>query len=282
MSIREIDVSAVREAVARLCVKANTELDPALYEALRKASAAEVSPVGRSILCQLVENAGIARATGTPICQDTGLAVVFATVGQDVHFTGGSLEEAIHAGVAEGYTAGYLRKSVVADPLRRTNTGDNTPAIIHYRVVPGDGFEITVAPKGIGSENMSRLFMLKPSQGADGIREAVLTAVREAGASACPPLVIGVGVGGSFEKCAQLAKEALLRPIGQNSADPFWADFERDLLERVNRLGIGPQGLGGTTTALWLAVEPYATHIGGLPVAVCLNCHVARHESAVL
>ena len=282
MSIREIDVSAVRDAVAKLCIRANTVVDPAVYEAIRKAQTTEASPVGRNILGQLVENADIARAAGTPICQDTGLAVVFVTIGQEVHFIGGSLEEAIHAGVADGYTAGYLRKSVVADPLRRTNTGNNTPAIIHYHVVPGDSFEITVAPKGIGSENMSRLYMLKPSQGADGIREAVLTTVREAGASACPPLVIGVGVGGSFEKCAELAKEALLRPVGRHSEDPFWADFEKDLLDRVNGLGIGPQGLGGTTTALWLAVEPYATHIGGLPVAVCLNCHVARHESAVL
>lgn len=280
--MREIAWNTIRDTVAQLAIRANTVLDTKVEEAIRQARTKEESPVGLAILDQLLENSEIARETATPICQDTGLAVVFVTIGQEVHITGGSLEEAIHAGVAKGYTEGYLRKSVVRDPLDRVNTGDNTPAIIHYKIVPGDTFLITVAPKGIGSENMSRIFMLKPSQGLAGIRQAVLDTVLSAGSNACPPLVIGVGVGGNFEKCAQLAKEALLRPIGQYSQDPAWAQIEKDLLLAVNDLGIGPQGFGGRTTALWLAVETYPTHIGGMPVAVNINCHVARHESASL
>ncbi|MBQ7063491.1 MAG: fumarate hydratase [Firmicutes bacterium] len=280
--MREISVDLIRDAVAALAVKANTVVDARVEEALKTARQREESPVGREILDQLLQNAEIARATATPICQDTGLAVVFVRVGQDVHLTGGSLEDAVNQGVAKGYTDGYLRKSVVRDPLDRINTKDNTPAIIHYEIVPGDELTITVAPKGIGSENMSRLYMLKPSQGAEGIRQAVLQTVREAGSNACPPLVIGVGVGGNFEKCALLAKRALLRPLGEPSPDPAWAAMERDLLNAVNDLGIGPQGLGGRVTALGLAIETYPTHIGGLPVAVNINCHVARHETVSL
>lgn len=280
--MREIAWNTIRDTVASLAVRANTVLDTKVEEAIRQARKTEESPVGLSILDQLLENGRIARETATPICQDTGLAVVFVTIGQEVHVTGGSLEAAIHAGVAKGYTEGYLRKSVVRDPLDRVNTGDNTPAIIHYRIVPGEELTLTVAPKGIGSENMSRIFMLKPSQGLAGIRQAVLDTVEAAGSNACPPLVIGVGVGGNFEKCAELAKEALLRPIGQHAQDPSWAKIEEDLLKAVNDLGIGPQGFGGRTTALWLAIETYPTHIGGMPVAVNINCHVARHESATL
>ena len=280
--MREIAWNTIRDTVASLAVRANTVLDAKVEEAIRQARKTEESPVGLSILDQLLENGRIARETATPICQDTGLAVVFVTIGQEVHVTGGSLEAAIHAGVAKGYTEGYLRKSVVRDPLDRVNTGDNTPAIIHYRIVPGEELTLTVAPKGIGSENMSRIFMLKPSQGLAGIRQAVLDTVEAAGSNACPPLVIGVGVGGNFEKCAELAKEALLRTIGQHAQDPSWAKIEEDLLKAVNDLGIGPQGFGGRTTALWLAIETYPTHIGGMPVAVNINCHVARHESATL
>ena len=279
--MREIDSSRIRETIARLCIRANTELNQPVLEALQAAQQKEESPVGRQLLGQLLENAAIAREEKLPICQDTGLAVVFVRIGQEVHVNG-SLEDAIHQGVAEGYTKGYLRKSVVADPLRRVNTKDNTPAIIHYEIVPGEELTLTVAPKGIGSENMSRIYMLKPSQGLAGIEEAVLETVRLAGSNACPPLVIGLGVGGNFERAAELAKKALLRPVGEHSADPFWAKIEADLLEKVNNLGIGPQGLGGRVTALWLAAETYPTHIGGLPVAVNLNCHVARHETESL
>lgn len=279
--MREIESENVVQAVADLCIKANTELNEPVERALQEARQREEAPVGREILDQLLENAAIARREKLPICQDTGLAVVFVRLGQEVHIRG-SLEEAIHRGVARGYTEGYLRKSVVGDPLRRVNTGDNTPAIIHYEVVPGEELTLTVAPKGIGSENMSRLYMLKPSQGLEGIEEAVLETVRLAGSNACPPLVIGLGVGGNFERAAELAKKALLRPVGVHSEDPFWAGIEAKLLEKVNRLGIGPQGMGGRVTALWLAAETYPTHIGGLPVAVNLNCHVARHESISL
>ena len=279
--MREIESENVVQAVADLCIKANTELNEPVERALQEARQREEAPVGREILDQLLENAAIARREKLPICQDTGLAVVFVRLGQEVHIRG-SLEEAIHRGVARGSTEGYLRKSVVGDPLRRVNTGDNTPAIIHYEVVPGEELTLTVAPKGIGSENMSRLYMLKPSQGLEGIEEAVLETVRLAGSNACPPLVIGLGVGGNFERAAELAKKALLRPVGVHSEDPFWAGIEAKLLEKVNRLGIGPQGMGGRVTALWLAAETYPTHIGGLPVAVNLNCHVARHESISL
>ena len=279
--MRTIPASRVTEEVARLCIQANVDLNRPTEEAIRTALSTEESPVGCEILHQLLENAELARQQHLPICQDTGLAVVFVKMGQEVYVDGG-LEEAIHEGVRRGYTEGYLRKSVVRDPIDRVNTGDNTPAIIHYEVVPGDTFTITVAPKGIGSENMSRIFMLKPAQGIAGIEEAVLETVRLAGPNACPPLVIGVGVGGNFEKCAYIAKKAMLRPIGQYAQDPFWAEEEKTLLQKVNTLGIGPQGFGGTTTALWLAIETYPTHIGGMPVAVAINCHVSRHEEVSL
>lgn len=279
--MRNIQAKQITEVVKRLCIKANIDLNPPVEEAIRKARETEASPVGREILDQLLENAALAREQNLPICQDTGLAVVFVEIGQDVHVEGG-LEEAIHEGVRQGYTEGYLRKSVVRDPIDRVNTKDNTPAIIHYEIVPGDQLKITVAPKGIGSENMSRIYMLKPAQGIEGIEQAVLETVALAGPNACPPMVIGVGVGGNFEKCAYLAKKALLREVGQYSEKPFWAEEEKTLLEKVNGTGIGPQGFGGTTTALWLAIETYPTHIGGMPVAVNINCHVARHESEVL
>lgn len=279
--MRNIQAKQITEVVKRLCIKANIDLNPPVEEAIRKARETEASPVGYEILDQLLENAALAREQNLPICQDTGLAVVFVEIGQDVHVEGG-LEEAIHEGVRQGYTEGYLRKSVVRDPIDRVNTKDNTPAIIHYEIVPGDQLKITVAPKGIGSENMSRIYMLKPAQGIEGIEQAVLETVALAGPNACPPMVIGVGVGGNFEKCAYLAKKALLREVGQYSEKPFWAEEEKTLLEKVNGTGIGPQGFGGTTTALWLAIETYPTHIGGMPVAVNINCHVARHESEVL
>lgn len=279
--MRNIQAKQITEVVKRLCIKANIDLNPPVEEAIRKARETEASPVGREILDQLLENAALARKQNLPICQDTGLAVVFVEIGQDVHVEG-SLEEAIHEGVRQGYTEGYLRKSVVRDPIDRVNTKDNTPAIIHYEIMPGDQLKITVAPKGIGSENMSRIYMLKPAQGIEGIEQAVLETVALAGPNACPPMVIGVGVGGNFEKCAYLAKKALLREVGQYSEKPFWAEEEKSLLEKVNGTGIGPQGFGGTTTALWLAIETYPTHIGGMPVAVNINCHVARHESEVL
>ena len=281
MALREVSAERVTEAVSRLAIKANIDLDPSVEEAIRTARQTEASPVGQEILDQLIENAQLARSENLPICQDTGLAVVFVEIGQDVHVVG-NLEDAINEGVRRGYIDGYLRKSVVRDPIDRVNTQDNTPAIIHYEIVPGDTFKITVAPKGIGSENMSRLYMLKPAQGIEGIEQAVLETVRLAGPNACPPMVIGVGVGGNFEQCAYLAKKALLRKIGEPARDPFWAAEEVTLLKKVNETGIGPQGFGGTTTALWLAIETYPTHIGGMPVAVNINCHVARHESEEL
>lgn len=280
--MRELHVDTIAAEVSRLCIKANTDLNQPVEDAIRDAVGTEKSAVGCEILKQLLENAQIARDHSMPICQDTGLAVVVCEIGQEVHIVGGSLEDAINRGVSKGYTEGYLRKSVVRDPIDRVNTQDNTPAIIHYEVVPGDSFRITVAPKGIGSENMSRIYMLKPSHGIQGIEDAVLETVKLAGSNACPPLVIGVGVGGNFEKCAYLAKKALLRPVGEYSHNEFWAEEEKKLLSLVNRLGIGPQGFGGTTTALWVAVETYPTHIGGMPVAINVNCHVARHETAEL
>ncbi len=279
--MRTIKASRIIEEVARLCIQANIDLNRPVEAAIEQAREAEASPVGREILDQLLENAALAREQRIPICQDTGLAVVFVEIGQEVYVEG-NLEEAIHEGVRKGYTEGYLRKSVVRDPIDRVNTKDNTPAIIHYEIVPGDRLKITVAPKGIGSENMSRIYMLKPAQGLAGIEEAVLETVRLAGPNACPPLVIGVGIGGNFEKCAYIAKKALLRPVGTYSKDHFWAQEEVALLEKVNALGIGPQGFGGSTTALWLAIETYPTHIGGMPVAININCHVARHEEVLL
>lgn len=280
--VRTIPVSQVRDAVARLFISANRSLNPDISRALKQAREREPYAPAREMLSILQKNERIAREEQMPICQDTGMAVVFLEIGQDAHLTGGSLEQAVQDGVAKGYTEGMLRKSVVRDPLRRVNTGDNTPAVIHTRVVPGNQVKITAAPKGFGSENMSRLKMLVPAQGRQGVVDFVLETVKEAGPNPCPPMVIGVGIGGTFEKCAVLAKEALLLPVGSCNPDPFYAMLENELMEAVNGLGIGPQGFGGKTTALGIHVLSYPTHIAGLPVAVNISCHVTRHAEAVL
>lgn len=280
--MRQISCADITQTVSRLCMKANSELGPDVMSALEEALAKEESPVGKDILRQILENHRLAAKEGIPLCQDTGLAVVFLEVGQDVQIVGGALTEAVNEGVRQGYTQGYLRKSVVADPLRRSNTNDNTPAIIHTQVVPGDRLTITVAPKGGGSENMSALAMLPPSAGEEGMRRFVLEQVKRAGPNPCPPVVVGVGLGGNFEKVAYLAKKALLRPLDEEHADPFYARLERELLTEVNNLGIGPQGLGGRITALAVHIEAYPCHITGMPVAVNMNCHAARHQTAVL
>jgi fumarate hydratase subunit alpha len=246
--------------------------------ALINAGESEISPLGKQVLSQLRENLKIADEDMIPICQDTGMAVVFVEMGQEVHITGASLSDAINEGVRKGYTEGYLRKSVVGDPLERVNTGDNTPAVIHYDIVPGDSFKLTVAPKGFGSENMSRVFMLKPAEGIEGVKNAVLTAVNDAGPNACPPMVVGVGIGGTFEKAAIMAKRALLRPAGEHSEIPYVSDLEKELLEKINKSGIGPGGLGGRMTALAVNILTYPTHIAGLPVAINICCHVNRHS----
>lgn len=275
--MRPIQVQQITEQIKEMCIQVNHYLSEDMKEALRNAQASEKSPLGCQILSQLQENLKIAGEDMIPICQDTGMAVVFLKVGQDVHLEGGSIEDAVNEGVRQGYTEGYLRKSVVKDPLIRENTKDNTPAVIHYEIVPGDKVTITVAPKGFGSENMSRVFMLKPADGIEGVKNAVLTAVKDAGPNACPPMVVGVGIGGTFEKCALMAKQALMRPVGSHSDIPYVKEMEEELLSRINGLGIGPGGLGGTTTALAVNVNTYPTHIAGLPVAVNICCHVNRH-----
>lgn len=275
--MRTIQVQQITEQIKEMCIQVNHYLSEDMEEALRNAQASEKSPLGCQILSQLQENLKIAGEDMIPICQDTGMAVVFLKVGQDVHLEGGSIEDAVNEGVRQGYTEGYLRKSVVKDPLIRENTRDNTPAVIHYEIVPGDKVTITVAPKGFGSENMSRVFMLKPADGIEGVKNAVLTAVKDAGPNACPPMVVGVGIGGTFEKCALMAKQALMRPVGSHSDIPYVKEMEEELLSRINKLGIGPGGLGGTTTALAVSVNTYPTHIAGLPVAVNICCHVNRH-----
>ncbi len=275
--MRTIQVQQITEQIKEMCIQVNHYLSEDMKEALQNAQAGEKSPLGCQILSQLQENLKIAGEDMIPICQDTGMAVVFLKVGQDVHFEGGSIEDAVNEGVRQGYTEGYLRKSVVKDPLIRENTRDNTPAVIHYEIVPGDKVTITVAPKGFGSENMSRVFMLKPADGIEGVKNAVLTAVKDAGPNACPPMVVGVGIGGTFEKCALMAKQALMRPVGSHSEIPYVKEMEEELLSRINGLGIGPGGLGGTTTALAVNVNTYPTHIAGLPVAVNICCHVNRH-----
>jgi fumarate hydratase subunit alpha len=280
--MREIDVSEVTRAVKKLCIDANHELSSDMVNALKDAQSKEESPLGKQIFEQLSENLDIARNDRIPICQDTGMAVFFIKVGQDVHFVGGDLTGAINEGVRQGYTEGFLRKSVVSDPLIRENTKDNTPAVIHYDIVPGDKVQITCAPKGFGSENMSRVFMLKPADGEEGVKEAILQAVKDAGPNACPPMVVGVGIGGTFEKCAQMAKEALTRSTGTSSPIPHIADMEKEVLEKINKLGIGPAGLGGRITALAVNINTYATHIAGLPVAINICCHVNRHVSVTL
>ena len=275
--MKEIEASKITEAIRDMCIEASHYLSDDMKEALDKAALEERSPLGRQILCQLQDNLRIAGEDMIPICQDTGMAVVFVEIGQDVHVSG-DLTKAINEGVKQGYTEGYLRKSVVKDPLDRVNTGDNTPAVIHYEIVPGDRLKLTLAPKGFGSENMSRIFMLKPADGAEGVKNAILTAVQDAGPNACPPMVVGVGIGGTFEKCALLAKKALTRPAGSHSDTGWAADMEKEILEKINKTGIGPGGLGGSTTALAVNIEVYPTHIAGLPVAVNICCHVNRHS----
>ena len=280
--MREINVSAITDTIREMCISVNHELSSDMKNVLCKAAETEESPLGKQILGQLKDNMDIAKKDMIPICQDTGMAVIFIEIGQDVHFVGGSIEDAINEGVRRGYTDGYLRKSVVGDPLIRENTKDNTPAIIHYSIVDGESVKITLSPKGFGSENMSRVFMLKPADGIEGVKNAVLTAVKEAGPNACPPLVVGVGVGGDFEKCAILAKKALTRNVEERSEIPYVREMEAELLERINNLGIGPAGLGGRTTALAVNVETYATLIAGLPVGINICCHVNRHIVRVI
>ena len=275
--MREVDVREVTRAIKEMCIEANYSLSEDMKNALSSGYEKEESLLGKKILGQLEDNLRIAESDNIPICQDTGMAVVFANIGQDVHFVGGDLEEAINEGIREGYTEGYLRKSVVGDPIERVNTKDNTPGVIHYRIVPGDKVKLTVAPKGFGSENMSRVFMLKPADGAEGVKNAVLTAVKDAGPNACPPMVVGVGVGGTFEKAAELAKEALLRPAGEHSKTEWVREMETELLESINKTGIGPGGLGGRITAFSVNILTYPTHIAGLPVGVNICCHVNRH-----
>ena len=276
--IRNIHTDTIIQTIKEMCIEANHFLSDDMKESLEKAIKDEKSELGKKILNQLDENLKIASKEMIPICQDTGMAVFFIEIGQDVHFEGINLEDAINEGVRQGYEEGYLRKSVVSDPILRENTKDNTPAVIHYFIVPGDKVKITFAPKGFGSENMSRIFMLKPADGIEGVKEAIFTAVKEAGPNACPPMVIGVGVGGTFEKCAILAKKALTRPVNENSDIPYVAEMEKELLEKINKTGIGPGGLGGTTTALAVNINTYPTHIAGLPVAVNICCHVNRHS----
>ena len=279
--MRNIQATQVTDVVRRLCIEANCHLTDDLKACITACRACETFPVAQGILDQIIENYQIADTNNVPVCQDTGMACVFVDVGQDVHVEG-SLEDAIHEGVKQGYAEGYLRKSVVRDPLDRVNTGDNNPAMIYYNLVPGDQIKITVAPKGFGSENMSQIKMLKPSDGLQGVKDFVLKVVEEAGPNPCPPIVVGVGIGGTFDKAAYLAKKALLRPVDSHHEEPFYADLEDELLEKINALGIGPQGFGGRTTALKVNIEKMPTHIAGLPVAVNINCHVTRHQSEVI
>jgi fumarate hydratase subunit alpha len=275
--IKTIQTEEVIQAVKEMCIEANYYLSPDMDAAMKQAVETEKSELGKKILGQLQENLKIADEEMIPICQDTGMAVLFLEVGQDVHFEGMAIEDAVNEGVRRGYIDGFLRKSVVKDPLIRENTKDNTPAVIHYSIVPGDKVKITLAPKGFGSENMSRVFMLKPADGIEGVKNAILTAVKDAGPNACPPMVVGVGVGGTFEKCALLAKKALTRPVNEHSDIPYVKEMEIEMLDKINKLGIGPGGLGGTTTALAVNINTYPTHIAGLPVAVNICCHVNRH-----
>ena len=275
--MRTVNVSELTKSIKEMCIEANHYLSKDMETTLKCARETEASPLGKQILNQLSENLKIAADDMIPICQDTGMAVVLLEIGQDVHMEGGSVEDAVNEGVRLGYTEGFLRKSVVRDPIERVNTGDNTPAVIHYHIVPGEKVKITVAPKGFGSENMSRVFMLKPADGIEGVKEAILKAVSDAGPNACPPMVVGVGIGGTFEKCALMAKEALTRETGAHSEISYVKDLEEEMLAKINGLGIGPGGLGGTTTALAVHINTYPTHIAGLPVAVNICCHVNRH-----
>lgn len=280
--MREIDTSLITQNIKEMCIKANHYLSKDMEEIMKKAVDTEESELGKKILNQLQDNLDIADKEQIPICQDTGMAVIFIEIGQDVHFTGNNLEDAINEGVRLGYTEGYLRKSVVKDPIIRENTKDNTPAVIHYSIVPGDKVKITFAPKGFGSENMSRVFMLKPADGIEGVKDAIITAVKDAGPNACPPMVVGVGIGGTFEKCALMAKKALTRNVNEHSQIPYVKELEEEMLEKVNKLGIGPGGLGGTTTVLAVNINTYPTHIAGLPVAINICCHVNRHAECII
>lgn len=280
--MKTITTEAIASAVKEMCIEANHFLSPDMAACMKAAVEKEESPLGRQILDQLQENLQIARDDMIPICQDTGMAVLFVKVGQEVHIEGGSLTDALNQGVHDGYVDGFLRKSVVKDPIDRVNTKDNTPAVIHYEIVEGDQLDITLAPKGFGSENMSRVFMLKPADGIEGVKEAILTAVRDAGPNACPPMVVGVGIGGTFEKCALMAKHALTRNLNEQSEIPYVRELEQEMLQKINNLGIGPGGLGGTVTALAVNIETYPTHIAGLPVAINICCHVNRHAHRVL
>lgn len=280
--MREIKTTQIIDAIKQLCIEANRILPEDLEHCIANAAQEETSSIGKSILCDLCENMNAARVLNIPVCQDTGMAVIFAEVGQEVHITGGSFEEAVNEGVRQGYVEGLLRCSVVADPIRRGNTGDNTPAILHTRIVPGDRITLKVAPKGFGSENMSKIKMFTPSASVEDIIAFVVDTAKTAGSNPCPPMVLGVGIGGDFEKCAELAKQALCRSISQPNSDPFYAELEKKMLQAVNELNIGPQGFGGKTTALCVNIETYPTHIAGLPVAVNVGCHVTRHKDIVL
>lgn len=280
--MRDINVKEITENIKEMCIQANHFLPEDMEKALKEAHDCEVSEIGKTILDLLSENLEIAKAEMIPICQDTGMAVIFIDIGQDVHFSGGALEDAINEGVREGYVGGYLRKSVVGDPIERVNTKDNTPAIIHYNIVSGEKVKLTVAPKGFGCENMSRIFMLKPADGIEGVKNAILTAVKDAGPNGCPPMVVGVGIGGTFEKCAILAKKALTRNVDRFSDIEYVAELEKEMLEKINKLNIGPAGLGGVNTALRVNIETCPTHIAGLPVAVNICCHVNRHCTRII
>lgn len=282
VKMRTINTEEITEKIKEMCMEVNIRLSEDVKEALLSSKEKEESKIGRQILCQLEENMDIAYENKIPICQDTGMTVVFLKIGQDVHIQGGFIEDAVNEGIRQGYTEGYLRKSVVGDPLIRENTKDNTPGVIHYEIIPGDKLEITVAPKGFGSENMSRVIMLKPADGIEGVKNAILETVEAAGPNACPPMVIGVGIGGTFEKCAILAKKALTRDLGSHSNIPYVKELEEEMLDKVNSLGIGPGGLGGRVTAIGLNIETYPTHIAGLPVAVNICCHVNRHITKTL
>ncbi|WP_142413410.1 fumarate hydratase [Hathewaya massiliensis] len=277
--MREIQVSEITKAVKDLCIEANYYLSEDVKNKIKKSREEEKWGTAQGILDNIIVNFDIAKNENMPICQDTGMACVFLEIGQDVHVSGGSIEDAVNAGVAEGYEEGFLRKSVVKDPLDRVNTKNNTPAVIYYDIVPGDGFKITVAPKGFGSENMSQLKMLKPADGIEGVKEFILKVVKDAGPNPCPPIIVGVGIGGTFDRAANLAKKSLLRSVDERNPNPMYAELEKEMLEKINNLGIGPQGFGGKTTALAVQIETYPTHIAGLPVAVNIQCHVARHAS---
>lgn len=280
--MREIQCSKITEVIRKLCIEANEHLPEDVKCAIKTARKEEDGEIAKGILDNIIENYEISDRENVPICQDTGMAVVFMEIGQDVHIAGGDLTECVNEGVRQGYTDGYLRKSVVKDPIRRGNTGDNTPAILYTEIVPGEQIKITVGPKGFGSENMSRIMMFKPSAGLEGIKDFIIETVRFAGPNPCPPMVVGVGIGGTFDRCALLAKKALMRPLGSSNKDPFYADLEKELLLKINSLGIGPQGLGGRTTAIGLNIETFPTHIAGMPCAVNINCHVTRHKTEVI